>query len=725
MNDFETALASLAGEDDAFGASTFSAVAYLNKKFPHERSVQQGIDGVLEALLKEEMEVGAALTDSLRDAFACSTTPAINVKDDLSTLTAQLADIERRAKDTHAQVEILSRDIKNLDCAKHNITITVTRLKRFVMLVQALEQLRMHARGRQYKEVANMLLACDHLAGDFVDLAHKVPKIAELFESKSQLLLQLRHQVLEDYDTILSEEKIPPQLRDAAGVVDAMNMRDDILTRFCLRLLEEYKRLFQPPAVAALLAGAEKRFSWLSHKLSEYAKEYRQYFSAQWNGESALCEHFCHMTKQHLVEVLSRQQESDPVLIVKVLRKCIAFENDLAQRYSADVFKGIVSDCFDQFLLPWVQQEEADLLALCRNGKDDILHTTDGEDDGNPEPKNVYTSAAEIFVQMTASLKRCLSFSKRQTLRAVFQSFERVLKTYCTILEERLPKTVTAGGLRKDCAAVIGAVLGTSDYVSSALPKLQELFEEVEWSEDAFSFDEVADLHGDLMSNAVQSFLFFAEVSFKPIFRTWLAQDIGEKADPISQTSEGAIDIGANAHSVFTLVHAEVNTVHFRFFVDKFAQWFVPQFTDAIYRSRNITEVCAQQFLFDTLALKNALVELPTHFGCAPPPPVYESLITSKMEQAEIVFHVLLGDTQNVSHEQLQRISALKADAHAADRGEVTEMEDKAASAPTKTGKQKFLGALDQFAKANQFAKFDKKNWFAALGKSSRANEKS
>lgn len=65
------------------------------------------------------------------------------------------------------QVQEFCRNIKFLDLAKSNLTNTVTGFKRFVMLVTALEQLRVLAANRQYKDVSNLLAACEQLSKHF------------------------------------------------------------------------------------------------------------------------------------------------------------------------------------------------------------------------------------------------------------------------------------------------------------------------------------------------------------------------------------------------------------------------------------------------------------------------------------------------------------------------------------------------------------------------------
>ena len=79
----------------------------------------------------------------------------------------------------------------------------------------------------------------------------------------------------------------------------------------------------------------EKRYAWLRRTISEYDEKYAKYFPENWKVNCHICEHFCHITRQHLVEVLGMSHHTtDPELLVRVLRRSIDFENDLAKKFN-------------------------------------------------------------------------------------------------------------------------------------------------------------------------------------------------------------------------------------------------------------------------------------------------------------------------------------------------------------------------------------------------------
>lgn len=425
--DFGLGSAGSVKEFNALDAPDFDPVEYINKQFPTEVSLV-GVDGFIAKLRKQQQQTDEEIRHAIRRqaAFGRRTRGDLDeAKKAVRELFERIQGIKSKAEQSEVLVRDVCRDIKSLDIAKRNLTHTITSLKRLVMLVTALEQLRTLAADRQYKEASNLLQAIENLAVHFQELAH-VPKVADLLERKEAILSDLRSQLLEDYASLQSTTG--SAMQDAAGCVDAMDssVRREVITQFCLRVLEDYKKIFEPPHEASGLETAERRYAWLRRTLRDYDEKYAASFPEAWDVPCGLCEHFCHLTRQHLVEVLgSCHHTVDPELMVRVLRKSIEFENDLARKYPFDVprqpkksvdqfmsleaeaahagwkypealdgparneaksptsrssdspggknqknkdednaprFKGIISECFDAYLGSWVKHEEAQLL---------------------------------------------------------------------------------------------------------------------------------------------------------------------------------------------------------------------------------------------------------------------------------------------------------------------------------------------------------------------------
>ncbi len=54
-------------------------------------------------------------------------------------------------------VKSICSEIRSLDFAKKNITFTITSIKRMIMLITGIEQLRGYCIEKRYKEAANLI----------------------------------------------------------------------------------------------------------------------------------------------------------------------------------------------------------------------------------------------------------------------------------------------------------------------------------------------------------------------------------------------------------------------------------------------------------------------------------------------------------------------------------------------------------------------------------------
>jgi hypothetical protein len=58
----------------------------------------------------------------------------------------------------------MCKDIKSLDTAKKNLTFSITALKKFIMMLTAVDKLRDCCEHKIYKEVANLISAFNELS---------------------------------------------------------------------------------------------------------------------------------------------------------------------------------------------------------------------------------------------------------------------------------------------------------------------------------------------------------------------------------------------------------------------------------------------------------------------------------------------------------------------------------------------------------------------------------
>jgi hypothetical protein len=61
----------------------------------------------------------------------------------------------------------MCKDLKSLDIAKRNLTFSIDALKKFIMMVDAVEKLREACPKREYNQVGNLLSAFNELSNHF------------------------------------------------------------------------------------------------------------------------------------------------------------------------------------------------------------------------------------------------------------------------------------------------------------------------------------------------------------------------------------------------------------------------------------------------------------------------------------------------------------------------------------------------------------------------------
>ena len=543
-DDLEDDFEPLVSEDlDPLDAENFNAIDYINRQFPNEDSLC-GLGNFIEQLKAQEQNIEEGIKHAVRRQAAFGRRAKADLGDAklaVRELFERIKAIKAKAEQSEELVSDVCRDIKSLDVAKRNLTLTVTALKRLVMLVTALEQLRSTAECRHYEQASCLIHAVEELSSHFQELSH-VARVADLLERKAGVFSDLRQQVLEDYmclhggiGSATRLEQLPEGWGTAAAkCVDAIGpgMKREVVTQFCLRLLEGYKDIFQPPKEASGLETAERRFAWLKRTLREYDDKYKSQFPESWRVPCGLCDLFCHVTRQHLVEILDTTHHMvDPELMVRVLLKSIEFENELARKWASETtdddpvtpetsrlssvmpllkypdvlsvkaggkssnimpetnenpgsdqfaprFRGIISECFDAYLGTWVRHEEKQLLEVLQalTAADKMVGQEENEEDEDEvlQQRFLYKSAPELFAAMRGSMQECARFSTHNTLFDIFQVFRKVISQYASKLSSIIPPPGHKSCLDTEAVQAVCCVIGTAEYCDETLPLLEE-----------------------------------------------------------------------------------------------------------------------------------------------------------------------------------------------------------------------------------------------------------
>jgi vacuolar protein sorting-associated protein 53 len=235
----------LQDKNDPLCKSDFNATTYINQLFPNEIALN-GIDDIISQMQIEVLQIDDNIHRVVKTVSTSGTEGKLaldEAKNTIHQLFSQIGDIKTRAEVTEEIVKNITSDIKQLDCAKKNLTSAITALNHLHMLVDGVEKLKLLAEKRMYGEISNPLQAITEVNHHFSQY-NDIPQIKELSLSVAEIHKTLSTQISEDFKNTFSitasEGKMSlPKLRDACLIISVLDgkVRRDLLKWFISEFL--------------------------------------------------------------------------------------------------------------------------------------------------------------------------------------------------------------------------------------------------------------------------------------------------------------------------------------------------------------------------------------------------------------------------------------------------------------------------------------------------------
>eukprot|EP01114_Cavostelium_apophysatum_P021812 TRINITY_DN7705_c0_g1_i1.p1 TRINITY_DN7705_c0_g1~~TRINITY_DN7705_c0_g1_i1.p1 ORF type:complete len:856 (+),score=183.73 TRINITY_DN7705_c0_g1_i1:75-2642(+) len=337
----EPVLSQIIPSTDPLDAPNFNPIDYINGLFPNEHSLAD----IEIAISKMKSSIAATDAEILKSVRTQVTTgykgrqDLEDAQENIRQLFSKVSEIKSKAEQSDRMVTEICREIKSLDFAKRNLTTTITAIRRMQMLTSAVDQLKLMASKKQFREAGNLLEAVDQLAEHFTDFK-RVYKIEEVSKTVSDIKADLQKQIYAEFEGLFESQTAPSSyLADALLVIDSLGKvaKDDFLIWFCNKQLTEYNQIFQR-GESARTENIERRFSWLKKVLRIYDEQYNKIFPPHWKVAEMLCEEFCFITRQSIVDNLEETKRSlDVEVLISALKKTIAFEKELVDRFGVEI----------------------------------------------------------------------------------------------------------------------------------------------------------------------------------------------------------------------------------------------------------------------------------------------------------------------------------------------------------------------------------------------------
>ncbi|XP_061198063.1 vacuolar protein sorting-associated protein 53 homolog [Saccostrea echinata] len=506
--------------DDPLDHADFNPIDHINTLFPTEQSLVN-IDDVVG---KMQMKI-RKLDDEIRTVVRGQTNAGEDGRQALEgaqkaiqELFSQIKEIKEKADKSEEMVKEITRDIKQLDHAKKNLTSSITTLNHLHMLLGGVDSLSMLAKKRQYGDVANLLQGVQNVLEHFQKYM-EIPQIKQLADRVKLIQSDLGSQILADFEEAFqgAGAKYGPsnqrQLREACFVVDVLDskVKKDLLAWFVKAQLSEYLVLFGEKEEVAWLDKIDRRYAWIKRTLVDFEEKFGPLFPEAWEVSERICIDFCNITRSELSKIMGRRQhEIDVKLLLFAVQRTTNFESLITRRFTGvtliesknvtnsspqiqstnpfkeytnpfetesdgeispfeetkdtakqagSPFTGIISKCFEHHLNIYIDSQDKNLAELINRFLEDLRQH------GTPrittdESSNVLPSCADLFVFYKKCMVQCSQLSNGQPMIDLTRTFQKYLREYANrVLLNNLPKASNQSGGLTSASGLIQSIL--------------------------------------------------------------------------------------------------------------------------------------------------------------------------------------------------------------------------------------------------------------------------
>ncbi|XP_032525271.2 vacuolar protein sorting-associated protein 53 homolog [Danaus plexippus] len=693
----------LMGGTEQFDSEEFDAVAYINRVFPTEQS----LSGVESAAARCEFRLASVQHDIRRlvraqhDQRMAGHEALLDAQKCIAELALQVADINKKAERSESMVREITSEIKQLDCAKWNLTGAITALNHLHMLAGGAASLRTLADNRRYKELVLPLQAIMEVL-DQLQCYRDIKELNALREEVLGIRSMLAQQILADFKEALTgggkSGVSPRMLAEACSVVDVLepSVRKELLKWFIDMQLQEYEHLFSPEQEHAWVSHVERRYTWLKKHLLRFEETLALTFPPAWRMSERLAHRFCKLTHKALSDLLqARRNELDVKLLLYAIQKTYNFEVLLHKRFigtdvgadAADLspehqlvfddeetgavlrqgspWVGLIGSCFECHLSLYITSLDANLRGLMDRFIQDAKSPDSVTSAVGSGAGAVMSSCADLFLFYKKCLAQCATLSTGEPMLELSMVFSSYLREYAgSVLSAALPRAAPALPalvtglhtlLRDDAVRYtkqeitkITSVITTSEYCLETTVHLeQKLKEKISPSlVERIDLAPEQDLFHKMISNCIQLLVQDLEMACEPALQamtkiSWLHFDnVGDQSSYVTQIIMHLKNTVPNLRD-----NLASSRKYFTQFCIRFANSFIPKFIQNIYKCKPISTVGSEQLLLDTHMLKTALLELPS-IGSEvkrQAPTTYTKVVIKLMTKAEMILKLVMA----------------------------------------------------------------------------------
>ncbi|XP_043510139.1 vacuolar protein sorting-associated protein 53 homolog isoform X3 [Frieseomelitta varia] len=473
----------------------------------------RNIDKEIRSVVRGQTNVGQDGRAALEDAQKV-----------IKQLFVHIKDIKDKAEQSEEVVKEITRDIKQLDFAKRNLTASITALNHLHMLVEGVDTLKVLTQKKQYGEIVLPLQAVMEVMQHFNSYMD-IPQVKQLSDEVHQIHVELAQQITADFKQAFSGQnpKYFNQLTEGCLVLSVLDpkVKKDLLTWFVGIQLQEYAHLFDENQDFAWLDKIDRRYMWIKKHLLDFESKFGTIFPQDWEVSERIAVQFCHVTREDLTKLMhKRRSEIDVKLLLYAIQRTSNFESLLTKRFSGitlenvdttnkknttvdttdnkipgnpfeqndqqiqneklkpSPFSNLIGRCFEPYLNIYIESLDRNLADLMDKFISDSKTQPPGakDFDGIEGPSSVLSSCADLFIFYKKCMLQCTQLSTGSIMLNLAETFQKYLREYALkILQNNLPKIGGGAGIATSMSSIRDfRDLSTSGFIQNFQSFLKE-----------------------------------------------------------------------------------------------------------------------------------------------------------------------------------------------------------------------------------------------------------
>lgn len=447
----------------------------------------------------------------------------------------KIGEIKTKAGNSEQMVNDICSDIRDLDFAKRNLSLTTKALSNLQSIVQELERLKTMTERRNYSEVANLTEAVKEILRLFADWS-QIDRVKELQGAFDSIKRVIKGQVFNEFEHVdankMSREQLD-NLIDACFVIDAMGeeVREEFLQKWSERQLGVYELKFKPGSEDSQLSNVDKRYQWLLAWIAHYEEHFSKVFPPRWRVSEFVAHQFCLKTSERMLDMLERTKATLKVNALKAaLKNTLKFEDALVKYFSKQLsdiptedlekslnivsettkpqkasshdptaqaivdkvapkkglaerheelvkqemqkFRGVISMSFEGYMYLYIENQQA----IVQNRFSELLQQETWTVDEQAQSK-VFASARGLFDTFSKVRQRVQNLNQSQAFFEIFGIFQRYLSEYADKLKVKLDQAELAAQRGSSLAdeVLCCVMINTSQYCASMVETIQKI----------------------------------------------------------------------------------------------------------------------------------------------------------------------------------------------------------------------------------------------------------